>query len=125
MTFLVVPILVVESIGPVDALKRSGHLLKSTWGEQIAGNISIGLVFGLITIGVAIAGVIGVVVLFMLNVALGIVGIVLLVAAIIVIAVLGSTLSGIFTIALYRYATGAGPNSFFSQDTLQSAFRTK
>jgi hypothetical protein len=32
-TYLVVPLLVVEGVGPVDAIKRSGSLLKQTWGE--------------------------------------------------------------------------------------------
>ncbi|MGE3798489.1 MAG: DUF6159 family protein, partial [Thermomicrobiales bacterium] len=34
MTFLVVPVLVAEDIGPLDAVKRSGSLLRQTWGEQ-------------------------------------------------------------------------------------------
>ncbi len=33
VTFLVVPVLVMEDIGPIDAIKRSGALLKKTWGE--------------------------------------------------------------------------------------------
>ena len=37
ITFLVVPVLVVEGIGPVDAIKRSASLLKKSWGEQIIG----------------------------------------------------------------------------------------
>ena len=56
ITYLVVPILVVEGIGPVDAIKRSASLLRKTWGEQIVGNFSIGLVIGLAFIGVAVAG---------------------------------------------------------------------
>jgi hypothetical protein len=47
-TFLVVPILVSEDLGPADAIKKSTRLLKRTWGEQIVGNFSIGLIFGLL-----------------------------------------------------------------------------
>ena len=43
-TFLVVPVLVAEDIGPADAVKRSGSLLKKTWGEQVVGNVSLGLI---------------------------------------------------------------------------------
>ena len=32
-TFLVVPVLVVEGIGPIDAFKRSSKLLVKTWGQ--------------------------------------------------------------------------------------------
>jgi len=45
MSFLVIPILVVEKKGPITALKESSQLLKKTWGEQIIGNFSFGLVF--------------------------------------------------------------------------------
>ena len=47
-TYLTVPVLVMEDVGPVDAIKRSMNLLKKTWGEQIVGSFSIGLVFGLL-----------------------------------------------------------------------------
>ena len=42
-TFFVVPVLVVEKVGPVDALKRSFAILKRTWGEMLTANFSIGL----------------------------------------------------------------------------------
>jgi uncharacterized membrane protein YeaQ/YmgE (transglycosylase-associated protein family) len=32
-TYFVVPILVVEKVGPIDALKRSASLMRRTWGE--------------------------------------------------------------------------------------------
>src|SRR5204863_8631612 len=46
-TFLAVPVLVVEGVGPIEAVTRSSQLLKKTWGEQLAGNIGIGVVFTL------------------------------------------------------------------------------
>ncbi|HSD83138.1 MAG TPA: DUF6159 family protein, partial [Anaerolineae bacterium] len=48
LTYLAVPVLVIEGVGPIDAVKRSGALLKKTWGEQIVGNLGLGAVFGLI-----------------------------------------------------------------------------
>jgi len=53
-TFLVVPVLVAEEVGPFEAVKRSAQLLKRTWGEQIVGNLSIGGIFGLLTLGVIV-----------------------------------------------------------------------
>ena len=35
-TFLVVPVLVAENVGPIDAVKRSTALLKQTWGERMS-----------------------------------------------------------------------------------------
>lgn len=127
-TYLVVPVLVAENIGPVDAVKRSGSLLKKTWGEQIVGNFSIGLVFGLI--GLAVAIVIGVPVIALavasgsvVAVVLGIALVVLLIAAI---SLVGSTLNGIYTAALYRYAvSGETDTRFFRPGLIEGAFRAK
>src|SRR5438093_1450409 len=38
-TYLVVPILVAEDLGPLDAITRSTEYLKRTWGEQIGGKV--------------------------------------------------------------------------------------
>ena len=45
-TYLVVPVLVVEDVGPIEAIKRSAALLRQSWGEQIAGHVGISVVFG-------------------------------------------------------------------------------
>ena len=57
-TFLVAPVLVVEGVGPIQAITRSASLLRTTWGEQVAGNVGISLVFGLAGVAVMVlAGV--------------------------------------------------------------------
>ncbi len=48
ITYLVVPVLVVEKVGPIDAIKKSAALLKKTWGEQVAGGAGMGLIFFLL-----------------------------------------------------------------------------
>src|SRR5439155_17899383 len=48
MTFLAVPVLVVENKGPIAALKESAALLKKTWGTQIMGNFAFGSIFFLL-----------------------------------------------------------------------------
>jgi hypothetical protein len=125
ITFLVVPILVVEGVGPVEAIKRSAGLLRKTWGEQILGNFSIGLVTGLIFIAVMLGG--GAVAFLLLSVSdvLGILAFILLVLVLVIVGLIGSSLSGIFNIALYRYASGRDADAFFPQETLAGAFRTK
>ena len=42
-TFFVVPVLVVEQVGPVDAVRRSTAIIKDTWGAALVGNASIGI----------------------------------------------------------------------------------
>lgn len=125
ITFLVVPILVVEGVGPIEAIKRSAGLLRKTWGEQIVGNFSIGLVTGLIFIAVMLGG--GAIAFLLFNVSdiLGILAFVLLVLVLVIVGLIGSTLSGIFNIALYRYASGKEADAFFPQETLAGAFKQK
>src|SRR5207253_2957030 len=48
MTFLAIPVLVVDNKGPIDSLKESAELLKKTWGIRLAGNFSFGLIFTLL-----------------------------------------------------------------------------
>lgn len=124
-TFLVIPILVVEKVGPVAAIKRSAGLLRQTWGEQLVGNVGIGLVFGLIAfLAILIGGGI-IIVLAMITPVLGIVGVVLLVLVVAAIVLIGSALGGIFTASLYRFTTKGDGGAMFPQATLQGAFRQK
>ena len=57
ITFLVIPVLVVEDVNPIEGIKRSASLLKKTWGEQIIGNAGFGLIFGLIGVAIAVVGI--------------------------------------------------------------------
>jgi hypothetical protein len=125
ITFLVIPVLVVEGIGPVTAIKRSGGLLKKTWGEQIIGNAGIGLVFGLLGFAVAVVGIgLGVLVMSAGVVILGIAVIAVAVIAIMVISLLGATLRGIYSATLYEYAVG-GATGAFDKEMLAGAFQSK
>ena len=126
-TYLVVPILAVEEVGPIDAIKRSVELLKKTWGEQIAGNLSLGAVtglfaFGLIMLGMAI-GIGGM--LLQLPVALIIVGLVFVFLALVLLGLVNSTLTGIYTAAVYQYAAEGQLEGFFEPEMIQGAFVSK
>lgn len=43
-SFFVAPILAFEELGPVDALKRSARIFRQTWGEEVVGGLSFGLI---------------------------------------------------------------------------------
>lgn len=121
-TFLAIPVLVVEGVGPIEAVKRSTALLKKTWGEQIIGDLSIGGIFGLITIGVILlAMLLGF--LFMNTPALLILVIILAIVAVTAISIVGSALTAIFRAALYRYAHDGKTSDFFATEMIQSAFK--
>jgi ABC-type multidrug transport system fused ATPase/permease subunit len=125
-TYLVVPVLVVEGVGPLEAIKRSANLLKKTWGEQIVGNFSIGLVFGLVIVLVIIVSV----PIFVLVASTGSAAIIVPAALVFVLVLvflglINSTLNGIYIAAVYRYAAEGEASGFFSEEMVREAFRLK
>lgn len=124
-TFLVVPVLVMERVGPIEAIRRSGSLLRKTWGEQLVGNIGISLVFGLLALLVIVLGVIATVALAQASVVLAIVVVVATILIVGTIALVGAAASGIYTASLYRYATKGDPGPAFPADAVAAAFRPK
>jgi hypothetical protein len=63
VTFLAVPIIAFEGLSPIATLKRSASLFRERWGEQMGGNVSISLVFFLVSlpaVALVVAGVVGV-----------------------------------------------------------------
>ncbi len=126
VTYLVVPILVVEGIGPIEAVRRSGALLKKTWGEQIVGNLGIGVVFTLIIFALIIVFIPAIVaVATTKSVGLVIFAVVVFVLLLISVGLIASALNGIYTAAVYRYATEGDAGSYFDTTMVQNAFRPK
>lgn len=123
-TYLVVPVLVVEGVGPVEAIKRSANLLKKTWGEQIVGNFSIGLVFGLLTVLVILLGIPTFILVISTNSpALIALTALLFVLIFVFVGLINSTLTGIYVAAVYRYAAEGEASGFFSEEMVMGAFR--
>lgn len=121
-TFLVVPVLVSHDVGPIEAVKRSTQTLKKTWGEQVAGNVGLGFFFGLSYLALGIVGVALLMAAVSTQVAALIVATaVVVVVAFILMAAVQSALSGIYSAAVYRFATHGDAKGFDPQ-TLQAAF---
>jgi hypothetical protein len=122
-TYLVVPVLVVEDVGPLEAVKRSADLLKRTWGEQIAGNFSIGLVFGLVIVALILLGIPVMIAVFSTeSLALIVLAILAFVLVVAVLGILSSALNGIYTAALYTYAMEGETGGFFDPALVEGAF---
>jgi len=122
VTLFVVPVMIFEDKGVLAAMKESLELFKKTWGESIAGSISIGLVF-------AAVGVVGFLVvlaaLFTGNLAAMAVAVALFIILIAVLAIVSSAMNGIFVVALYTYAkTGTVPAPY-PDDLVRNAFLQK
>ena len=124
-TFLVVPVLVHQEVGPFEALRRSANLLRRTWGENAIGNVGIGLAFGLISFAIVVVGALVAFVAAQLSAALAVVVVVLFVIGLLMLGVYQAALSGIYSAALYRYAMeGEAPPAFRALQ-LESAFAAK
>lgn len=124
-TFFVVPVLALEELGPRAALTRSISVIRARWGEGFVGGGSItGLVFLCAVLPALIIGAIGVS-LTGSSPAGG--GVLIGIAAVIIVAALivGSTLSAIFRVVLFRYATDGTTASGFDRATLDQAFVPK
>ena len=123
-TFLVVPVLVNENLGPFEAVKRSTELLKKTWGEQVVGNFGVSAVLTLAGFGLTFLFV----PLTFLAVqtekpALIIATVGGFVVSLLVLALIGATLSGIYTAALYRFASEGKMGEGFSSEMVKEAFK--
>jgi len=120
-SYFVVPILAFEKLGPIDALKRSAELFRKTWGEQVAGGVSIGLIFFLL----ALPGILFPVAGFLLSGTAAVIGLALMVLYFLFLAVLSSAVSGIYTAALYRFVTKGEVSQGFTQQNFSMAWQRR
>jgi uncharacterized protein DUF6159 len=125
-TFLVVPVLVSEEVGPIEAIKESVALLKKTWGENIIGQAGIGIAFGFIFLGVLGAGALLVALAMATHsIALIVIAAIVALLAVGITGLVQAALSGIYEAALYRYATNGEGTPGFDSEALKLAFAPK
>jgi hypothetical protein len=105
-SFLVVPVLVVEGLGPVAAVRRSSQLVRERWGTNLRTALRFGILQALLMVGVVVAGIFVTVVAFALGLVPGfVVGALALLVVIGMSAVFGAVGTYARTL-LYRYAVG-------------------
>jgi hypothetical protein len=117
-TWLVMPVIIIEGVGPFAAVKRSVVLIKSKFGENIVSQAGFGLL-GLLLI------IPGLLVFGALSAALPLLGIPLLLIYLVVVFTLLAALGAIFRTALYRYAAGLPVGDAFSTPMLAGSFGPK
>lgn len=116
MTFFVVPILIVEGVGPIEAIKRSKNYFSKTWGEQLVS----GFGFGLIRIIALLPAIIAAAVLAPVSPVAAMIVVVPLAG--IALAVVNA-LEGIFKMALYEHvAEPQLESTFFEPQILSGAY---
>ena len=124
-TYLVVPVLAWRECGPIEAITESAELFKRTWGESASGEAGLGLAFTVILFGVIGCGavLIGLAKHVLHSALLMIVMEMVVIAAVVLTALIHATLSGIYKVALFRYASGFGGISGFDSGVLEQAFQ--
>ena len=114
ITYLMVPVIVVEDLNMTNSIHRSAELFRKNWGEQVAGSFG----FGLLNLVLLLPGLALGALLWQVDRAAGvIVGVVYA----LILAVVTSAVKGVFTAALYRYATSGQAPQGFSADLIQGS----
>ena len=115
LTFFVIPILVVERVGPITAIRHSGGLLRRTWGEQLTASFSFFIIY---LIAVLIVAIPVVILVFIAPVAAIIVGVILGGIALASVA----AMEGIFKAALYEWVSEGKGSEWFDRQLLTDAY---
>lgn len=114
ITYLIVPVLLFEDHGVLSSIHRSQELFRSHWGEQVAGNFG----FGLLTFLLSMPAIFVALVCWQFD---PVAGIILALVYILILTTVTSAARGIFTVALYRYATAGTAPAGFSSAVIDAA----
>lgn len=123
-TIFAVPLLALEGAGPIETAKESVHLIKGKWGEGITGLASIGIwtVFVTIPVGILFAVGIGI---RNRDATAGAALIAIAIGALLLVSALSLATRQVFSVALYRYASGAPNTGGFAVADLEEPFRRR
>ena len=121
-TYFVVPVIVYEQLGPIDAVKRSAAMFRETWGERVIGSVSFGLLFFLMALpAIGLPFLVGALLGGAAALVVGLIALMYLIA----LAVISAALNGIFVAALYQYTQSKQACGPFSQQMLSGAWRPR
>lgn len=122
VTFLVIPVLVIEDVPVRDAIRRSGELFKRTWGENVVAMVGFGLL-GFLAVLPAFA-----IIALAITSGNGLVAAIAIAVAVVWLvgtAVVLSALNAVFQVALYRFAVDGEAVGPFTPEIMGSAFASK
>ena len=125
-THFVVPVLVIEKLGPFAALKRSSEILVRAWGESVVAGFSLGLLDFLLALPGILAFPAATAVWMAtqsLALAAAVAGLGIL--YLLLVSVILSAVRQVFIAAAYLYAAEGAVPSAYSEETLGGAFRSK
>jgi Family of unknown function (DUF6159) len=123
VTFLAVPVIAFEGLGPFATLKRSASLFRQRWGEQITGSVGIGLVFFLLSLPALLLAGLGLAVASGSASTVGWALVVIGGLVALAVAIVGRAASAAFGAVLYRYAVTGETSPHFAEGDLRSVAR--
>ena len=124
-TFLTVPVLVTKEVSAIDAVKESADLFRRTWGEQVVANAGIGLATFIIFLAMGLVAVPLIILTSSVSEVLVIPLVLSFAGGFLLLILVSSALKGIYSAALYRFATTGDAGEHFSAEMMQEAFREK
>jgi hypothetical protein len=123
-SFFVIPVLALEDVGPVEALKRSVSAFKRRWGEQVTGDLVIGAIYAIAIFAFMVLAVVGFAVAARVPVA-GVPIVAVAVAGIVASVVVSSAVSRVFSLVVYRHALGRPLPTPFTEADVAATFRPR
>jgi hypothetical protein len=115
-TFFVIPAMVVEELPASEALPRSAEVFRATWGQTLAGGLSLAAA-GTVA-WLTLAAAVGL--LFWAGA--GLYALAVLIPGAILLIAIGSALDGVYVASLFRFAT-VGDAPGFDRHLLAGAFK--
>ncbi len=114
ITYFVLPVLVFEKVGPIEAIKRSTSIIRQTWGESIGGYVGTGIIG-------FVAALPGIALCFLAAISsvwfFAVIGLLWIIAA----SLMSTAAASVIRVALYMYAQNETiPASF--QNRVQNVF---
>jgi len=126
ISIFVVPVLVYEGLGPIDAVKKSTQVIKKTWGESLIRHFGLGLIqFFVFVLIIALSFGLTYVLSNAFDVTGLIIGIGVGVLLMFLAGLIFSVANTIFNTALYVYANKSLVAEGFDEETVKGAFVNK
>jgi hypothetical protein len=125
VTYLVVPVLAYERLGPIAAVKRSAELVSKTWGENLVGTLGLGLLGLLLVLPGFVLLALGGYMAAQGGMAAFVLGAVLAVGYWIAVGVIMGALNQIFVASAYVYAVDGRLPAGYSEEIMTSTFRRR
>ena len=125
MTYFAVPILVVEKVGPIEAVKRSVSLMKRTWGEALTGKVGMGLFLFLLFVVIFLPLALAIYFLGHASPALFIALLIVTGIALMWYMAVSAAMQTVFMTAVYQFANSDRVPEGFERHTMMTAFSSK